>query len=67
MEDPPEIYSKYAPDSYIGDMKEFINRMSQLNHVARKQPRGADYYFEKKEKSPELLRAMDLVISIFSI
>ena len=32
--DSPEIYSEYAPYSYIEDMKEFIDRVSQLNRVA---------------------------------
>ncbi len=31
--DSPEIYSEYAPYSYIEDMKEFIDRVSQLNRV----------------------------------
>lgn len=30
----PEIYSEYAPYSYIEDMKEFIDQVSQLNRVA---------------------------------
>lgn len=29
--DSPEIYSEYAPYTYIEDMKEFIDRVSQLN------------------------------------
>ena len=33
--DSPEIYSEYAPYSYIEDMKEFIDRVSQLNRVHR--------------------------------
>ncbi|WP_081646354.1 DUF6718 family protein [Oscillibacter sp. 1-3] len=32
--DSPEIYSEYAPYSYIEDMKEFIDRVSQLNRGA---------------------------------
>lgn len=32
--DSPEIYSEYAPYSYLEDMKEFIDRVSQLNRVA---------------------------------
>ena len=32
--DEPEIYSEYAPYTYIDDMKEFIDKVSQLNRVA---------------------------------
>ena len=32
--DSPEIYSEYAPYSYIGDMKTFIDKVSQMNRVA---------------------------------
>ncbi len=32
--DDPEVYSEYAPYTYIGDMKEFIDKVSQLNYVA---------------------------------
>lgn len=32
--DSPEIYSEYAPYSYVEDMKEFIDKVSQLNRVA---------------------------------
>lgn len=32
--DSPEIYSEYAPYAYIKDMKEFIDRVSQLNRAA---------------------------------
>lgn len=32
--DSPEIYSEYAPYSYVEDMKEFINKVYQLNRVA---------------------------------
>ncbi|MFR5601664.1 MAG: DUF6718 family protein [Lachnospiraceae bacterium] len=32
--DDPEIYSEYAPYSYIEDMKVFIDLVSQLNQVA---------------------------------
>ena len=32
--DSPEVYSEYAPYSYIKDLKEFIDRVSQLNRVA---------------------------------
>lgn len=32
--DSSEIYSKYTPYSYIEDMKEFIDRISQLNRAA---------------------------------
>ena len=29
--DSPEIYSEYAPYVYVGDLKEFIDRVAQLN------------------------------------
>ena len=32
--DSPEIYSEYAPYSYIEDMKAFIDQVSQMNRVA---------------------------------
>ncbi len=32
--DSPEIYSEYAPYSYIDDMKAFIDKVSQMNRVA---------------------------------
>lgn len=32
--DSPEIYSEYAPYAYIGDMKTFIDKVSQMNRVA---------------------------------
>ena len=32
--DSPEIYSEYAPYTYIEDMKEFIDKVSQLNRVS---------------------------------
>lgn len=32
--DEPEIYSEYAPYTYIDDMKEFIDKVSQLKRVA---------------------------------
>ena len=32
--DSPEIYSEYAPYTYIEDMKEFIDRVAQLNRAA---------------------------------
>ena len=32
--DSPEIYSEYAPYSYIEDMKEFIDQVSKLNRAA---------------------------------
>lgn len=32
--DDPDIYSEYAPYSYMEDMKEFIDKVSQLNRVA---------------------------------
>lgn len=32
--DSPEIYSEYAPYSYVEDMKKFIDMVSQMNHVA---------------------------------
>lgn len=30
----PEIYSEYAPYSYVEDMKAFIDQVCQLNRVA---------------------------------
>lgn len=32
--DSPDIYSEYAPYTYIEDMKEFIDKVTQLNRVA---------------------------------
>lgn len=32
--DSPDIYSEYAPYTYISDIKEFIDRVNQLNRVA---------------------------------
>ncbi len=32
--DSPEIYSEYAPYSYVEDMKKFIDMVSQMNRVA---------------------------------
>jgi len=32
--DSPEIYSEYAPYTYVEDMKEFIDRVAQLNQAA---------------------------------
>ena len=32
--DSPEIYSEYAPYSYIDNMKVFIDQVSQMNRVA---------------------------------
>ncbi|WP_455618803.1 DUF6718 family protein [Eisenbergiella sp.] len=32
--DSPEIYSEYAPYSYVEDMKKFIDLVSQMNRVA---------------------------------
>lgn len=32
--DNPEIYSEYAPYSYIEDMKEFIDRVCLMNRIA---------------------------------
>lgn len=32
--DSPEIYSEYAPYSYVDDMKQFIDMVSQMNRVA---------------------------------
>jgi hypothetical protein len=32
--DDPEIYSEYAPYHYIDDIKEFINKVSQLDSAA---------------------------------
>ena len=32
--DSPEIYSEYAPYSYVEDMKKFIDMVNQMNRVA---------------------------------
>lgn len=32
--DDPDIYSEYAPYSYVNDMKEFIDKVSKMNRVA---------------------------------
>jgi hypothetical protein len=32
--DSPEIYSEYAPYCYIENMKEFIDKVCQMNRVA---------------------------------
>jgi len=32
--DSPEIYSEYAPYSYLQDIKTFIDQVSQLNRIA---------------------------------
>lgn len=32
--DSPEIYSEYAPNTYIEDLKEFIDKVAQMNRVA---------------------------------
>ena len=32
--DNPEVYSEYAPYTYIDNMKEFIDKVSLLNRVA---------------------------------
>ena len=32
--DDPEIYSEYAPYTYVEDMKDFIDRVSQLKRAA---------------------------------
>ena len=32
--DSPEIYSEYAPYTYVEDMKDFIDQVNQLNRVA---------------------------------
>ena len=31
--DDPNIYSEYAPYSYVDDMKEFIDKVSQMNRA----------------------------------
>lgn len=31
--DDPDIYSEYAPYTYIDDMKEFIDRVSEMNRT----------------------------------
>ena len=48
--DSPEIYSEYAPYTYIEDMKEFIDRVAQLNRAA--QPVSCtDYYLTTTAKN----------------
>ena len=37
--DSPEIYSEYAPYTYIEDLKEFIDKVAQMNRVAPQQNR----------------------------
>lgn len=32
--DDPDIYSEYAPYSYVEDLKEFIDKVTQMNRVA---------------------------------
>jgi hypothetical protein len=32
--DSPEIYSEYAPYTYIEDLKEFIDKVAQMNRVS---------------------------------
>lgn len=32
--DSPEIYSEYVPYTYIEDLKEFIDKVAQMNRVA---------------------------------
>jgi len=32
--DSPDIYSEYAPYNYVEDMKEFIDKVSDLNKIA---------------------------------
>ena len=32
--DSPEIYSEYAPYTYIEDMKEFIDKVTEMNRAA---------------------------------
>lgn len=32
--DDPDIYSEYAPYSYVEEMKDFIDKVNQLNRVA---------------------------------
>ena len=54
--DSPEIYSEYAPYTYIEDMKEFIDRVTLLNR-ASKHLCGSDYYSLRSiENSFESLR-----------
>ena len=31
--DAPDIYSEYAPYSYVDDMKEFIDKVSKMNRI----------------------------------
>ena len=54
--DSPEIYSEYAPYTYIEDMKEFIDRIAQLNRAACRVT-CSDYYLTttaKNLRSPAL-------------
>lgn len=32
--DDPDIYSEYAPYSYVEDLKEFIDKVTRMNRVA---------------------------------
>ena len=48
--DSPEIYSEYAPYTYIEDMKEFIDKVAQLNRAAR-HVTCADCYLTTTAKS----------------
>lgn len=41
--DSPEIYSEYAPYTYIEDLKAFIDKVAQMNRVTWP-ARRADYY-----------------------
>ena len=48
--DSPEIYSEYAPYTYIEDMKEFIDRVAQLNRAACRVT-CSDYYLTTTAKN----------------
>jgi len=48
--DSPEIYSEYAPYTYIEDMKEFIDKVAQLSYVTRNLRRPLFDYYRKKPK-----------------
>ena len=56
--DSPEIYSEYAPYTYIEDMKEFIDKVAQLNKYMELKVEGSEIhlrrplfdYYRKKPK-----------------
>ena len=56
--DSPEIYSEYAPYTYIEDMKEFIDRVAQLNRAAWPVT-CSDYYLTTTAKNLGSLALQD--------